>query len=125
MVEDDMFTNFPIIDVDCNFMTVLDSISTGKLCLVVVLHECFCYVITDGDIRRSIESLKHEVFNLTAADMIENPALCNSKDNKLSRALDIMEEKKVSSLLVFSDSVLVGVFGKIIFILIRFGILYD
>ncbi len=57
-------------------------------------------VITDGDIRRAMESREEQFFSILAKDlMTKNPKMI-SPDTKLTDTQKLMEQFKVNSLLV-------------------------
>jgi arabinose-5-phosphate isomerase len=80
---------------------VIQRITEGKLGLVVVLDESRIKgVITDGDIRRAMESREKEFFGLFAKDLMSlHPKLIHENE-KLITASSIMSENKINSLLV-------------------------
>ncbi|MBT5492374.1 KpsF/GutQ family sugar-phosphate isomerase [bacterium] len=103
--------NLPICDKENSIKDIIHTITDGKCGLVVVLEEnSIVGVITDGDIRRAMETQEDSFFSLTAKDiMSENPKTI-SKDEKLTIASDTMSESKVNSLLVVDDlNSLVGI----------------
>ena len=65
-------------------------------------------VISDGDLRRLLQARRAEILNLKAEDcMTLNPITIN-QDEMAAKALNIMEDKKITSLMVIDPS------GKII-----------
>jgi len=96
--------NLPISNKNENIKTVIHKITDGKCGLVVVLEDNkIAGVITDGDIRRAMESSEDNFFSLDASDLIsKNPKTIN-KNEKLTVASDIMNQNKVNSLLVVDD----------------------
>ena len=57
-------------------------------------------IITDGDLRRVMQKRQENVLGLTAADcMTKNPVML-SRTELAASALRIMEEKKITSLLI-------------------------
>lgn len=96
--------NLPISSKDINIKEVIHKITDGKCGLVVVLEDSkIAGVITDGDIRRAMESSEDNFFSLNADDLMsKNPKTIN-KNEKLTVASDIMNQNKVNSLLVIDD----------------------
>lgn len=96
--------NLPISSKDINIKEVIHKITDGKCGLVVVLEDNkIAGVITDGDIRRAMESSENNFFSLRANDLMSrNPKTIN-KNEKLTVASDIMNQNKVNSLLVIDD----------------------
>jgi arabinose-5-phosphate isomerase len=67
-------------------------------------------VISDGDLRRLLERHGKEVFDLTASQCMTREPKTIGPDSFAIAALDIMEQKKITSLPVVDDSgVLLGV----------------
>jgi arabinose-5-phosphate isomerase len=110
-VEDVMHKeNLPISQKSSNIKDVIQTISRARLGLVVVLENNNIEgIITDGDIRRAMESMESDFFSLKAKDlMTQNPKTINPK-TKLMEAQNMMAQYKVNSLLVTKDNKLVGV----------------
>ena len=91
----------PIINTNATIKEVIQNITEGKLGLVVVLDESGIKgIITDGDIRRAMESREKEFFSLFAKDLMSlHPKLIHENE-KLITASAIMSENKINSLLV-------------------------
>lgn len=96
--------NLPICEKDINIKEVIHKITDGKCGLVVVVENKLIEgVITDGDIRRSMENSEDKFFSLKANNLMsKNPKTVN-KNEKLTIASEIMNENKVNSLLVVND----------------------
>ena len=76
----------------------------------VVEDEKLAGVISDGDLRRLLEHRGKEVLELTAADCMTRTPKVVQADTFAIAALDIMEQKKITSLPVVDESgALVGV----------------
>ena len=76
----------------------------------VVEGEKLAGVISDGDLRRLLEHRGKEVLELTAADCMTRTPKVVQADTFAIAALDIMEQKKITSLPVVDESgALVGV----------------
>ncbi len=105
-VKDVMQThNLPECTEKSSIHEIVHSITKGKCGLVVVLLSGKIKgVITDGDIRRAMETQKSDFFNLTAHDLMSiNPKTVN-QSFKLTEAGDMMEKNKINSLLVVNDN---------------------
>lgn len=91
----------PITNSNATIKEVIQRITEGKLGLVVVTDENRINgVITDGDIRRTMESKEKEFFGLLAKDLMSlNPKVIDESE-KLITASAIMSENKINSLLV-------------------------
>jgi arabinose-5-phosphate isomerase len=91
----------PITNSNATSKEVIQRITEGKLGLVVVTDENGINgVITDGDIRRAMESREEDFFGLLAKDLMSlHPKVINESE-KLLTASTIMSENKINSLLV-------------------------
>ncbi len=91
----------PIINYKKNIKEALSIINKKKLGIVVVLKNNFIKgLISDGDLRREMKSIS-KITNLEKI-MTKNPLIVN-ESMPASKALTIMNEKKITSLLVVSD----------------------
>mgnify|MGYP000110121584 FL=1 len=97
--------NLPIISSQATIKEVIQRISEGKLGLVVIIdNNKIIGIITDGDIRRTMESREKDFFNLKAEDLMSiHPKLIYDTD-KLISASNIMSQHKINSLLVVNES---------------------
>ena len=97
--------NLPIISSQATIKEVIQKISEGKLGLVVIIdNNKIIGIITDGDIRRTMESREKDFFNLKAEDLMSiHPKLIYDTD-KLISASNIMSQHKINSLLVVNES---------------------
>ena len=90
---------------DLKGKTVIQKISEGKLGLVVIIdNNKIIGIITDGDIRRAMESREKDFFNLKAEDLISNEPKLIYESDKLISASNIMSQHKINSLLVVNES---------------------
>ena len=91
----------PVINYNKNLGEALEVINKKKLGIVVVLKNKFIEgLVTDGDLRREIKFLSKKT-NLRKL-MTKNP-LTVSENMPASKALAIMSEKKITSLLIVTD----------------------
>ena len=97
--------NLPIISSQATIKEVIQTISVGKLGLVVIIdNNKIIGIITDGDIRRTMESREKDFFSLKAEDLMSiHPKLIYDTD-KLISASNIMSQHKINSLLVVNES---------------------
>ena len=97
--------NLPIISSQATIKEVIQTISEGKLGLVVIIdNNKIIGIITDGDIRRTMESREKDFFSLKAEDLMSiHPKLIYDTD-KLISASNIMSQHKINSLLVVNES---------------------
>ena len=97
--------NLPIISSQATIKEVIQKISEGKLGLVVIIdNNKIIGIITDGDIRRTMESREKDFFNLKAEDLMSNHPKLIYESDKLISASNIMSQHKINSLLVVNES---------------------
>ena len=90
----------PVINHKKSFTDALKVMNKKKLGIVIVLkNKCIEGLVTDGDLRRELKNSSKE--NLQKL-MTKNPVVVNS-EMPASRVLAIMNEKKITSLLVVSE----------------------
>ncbi|WP_044418050.1 KpsF/GutQ family sugar-phosphate isomerase [Halarcobacter anaerophilus] len=96
--------DLPICNEIENIKNIIHIITDGKCGLVVVVNNFeIIGIITDGDIRRAMESNENNFFSLQAKDLMsKNPKMINLNE-KLTTASDLMNDNKVNSLLVVDD----------------------
>ena len=91
----------PVINLNKNFRQALKIMNQKKLGIVVVIKNKFIKgLVTDGDLRREIKSYSSEK---KLDQFIKKKPLVVNENMPASKALSIMNEKKITSLLVVSD----------------------
>ena len=91
----------PITNSNATIKEVIQRITEGKLGLVVVTNKNGINgVITDGDIRRAMESREKDFFGLLAKNLMSLHPKVIDESEKLITASTIMSENKINSLLV-------------------------
>ena len=91
----------PVIEINKKLKEALKIINKKKLGIVVVKKNKFIKgIITDGDIRRELKNYNNE--KKIIQFMSKNPLIVN-ENMPASKALGIMNNKKITSLLVVSD----------------------
>ena len=102
--------NLPLSHENTKIQELIQIISKGRLGLVVVLDNSrIIGIITDGDIRRAMETKENNFFQLRAKDLMsKNPKIVDI-DEKLITVQVKMTENKVNSLLVTEKNCFVGV----------------
>lgn len=93
--------NLPICNKDENIKDVIHKITDGKCGLE---DNKIFGVITDGDIRRAMETKESNFFNLTALELMSSNPKTVNQNEKLTVASEIMNENKVNSLLVVDEN---------------------
>jgi arabinose-5-phosphate isomerase len=102
--------NLPLVSTNTSIQDLVQKISSARLGLVVVMSSNqIVGIVTDGDIRRAMETAQEKFFTLKASDlMTKNPRTIASKA-KLAVAQKLMTEMKVNSLVVLEEKKLVGI----------------
>ena len=101
--------NLPLIKPDDSFEDVISIMTQGKLGLGIVHDGAVLGVITDGDLRRILSSKKADALELTAKEICSNNPIFISPDQKLVEAEHLLQEKKITTVLVGSKESLDGV----------------
>ncbi|WP_041057429.1 KpsF/GutQ family sugar-phosphate isomerase [Vibrio owensii] len=111
-VSDEMVSEFPLVKESADFTSVVHAISDGKLGLVLVEVDQGLAIITDGDVRKAMNANGKQVFDLKARDILTlNPAKISGSASTQS-AYEMMENKKITSLIVVEDERVIGVLKK-------------
>ena len=103
--------NLPICSSYTNIKDIIHKITDGKCGLVVVIDDNKINgIITDGDIRRAMETNEENFFSLKAKDLMTTTPKIIKANEKLVVASDMMSEAKVNSLLVVdNENYLIGI----------------
>ena len=97
--------DLPVVSPDCSALDMIHNVSRGGLGLIVICDEGkILGIVTDGDIRRAMESRQAEFFNIKAMDIATLNPKSISPDEKLIAAEKLMTRHKVNSLLVVDDT---------------------
>ncbi|WP_029406870.1 SIS domain-containing protein [Thiomicrorhabdus sp. Milos-T2] len=99
--------NLPMVTASSSVKEVIQSMNEGRLGLCIVDEGQG--IITDGDLRRHMEKNTTNFMQLTAQDLMGlNPKTINA-EARLNEAEEMMNENKITSLLVTEKDKLVGV----------------
>ena len=103
--------NLPVATPETSSKEIISIISQGMLGIVVVIeNNKICGVITDGDIRRTMEKQENNFFNLVAKNMMSKNPKIIPVDLKIVEAKKIMHQFKISSIpVVDNKNKLVGI----------------
>ena len=102
--------NLPLVEVTTGIQDLIQQISSARLGLVVVMKEGKIEgLVTDGDIRRAMETSQEDFFKLKALDIMTKNPRTVEKNSKLTAAQKLMTDVKVNSLLVVENEQLVGI----------------
>lgn len=98
-------SELPTVTADCSATEMIHKMSRGGLGLIIIMDgDKIEGIVTDGDVRRAMESRQAEFFNIRAIDIAtRSPKSINAKA-KLVEAEKMMTAYKVNSLLVTNDS---------------------
>ena len=103
--------DLPIVDENCSATEMIQRISQGGLGLIIICRDSeILGIVTDGDVRRAMESKQAEFFNIRPMDIASTSPKMIHPEEKLIEAEKMMTQHKINSLLVVDgDKHLVGV----------------
>lgn len=94
-------TELPVVGEDCSATEMIQRISQGGLGLIVICRgEEILGIVTDGDVRRAMESRQAEFFNIRPMDIASPSPKMIHPEEKLIEAEKMMTRHKINSLLV-------------------------
>lgn len=99
----------PVVNYDSEITEVINKMSEGKLGLVIVKKNTGYGIITDGDLRRALDKYKVNIFTMTPGEIMTPNPIYIAPEESLYKAKEILEEKKITLLLVGSPEKLNGV----------------
>lgn len=110
-VKDVMRTeSLPILSANDSFEDIISSISKGMLGLGVITDGGkIIGIITDGDLRRCLQANKEKALSMHAKDMATKNPMTISGEEKIIKAEELMNDKKISALLVAEKDQLIGI----------------
>tara|TARA_R110002072_G_scaffold1989_3_gene16469 strand:- start:32035 stop:32979 length:945 start_codon:yes stop_codon:yes gene_type:complete len=103
--------SLPIIFEDQKFENLVSEMSKGRLGTVVVLEKeskNVLGIVTDGDLRRAMQTHKGDIVNLLPTQIMTKNPTTILESEKLIKAEEKLQEKKISILLVLEDKKLKG-----------------
>ena len=96
--------DLPIITEQCSITEMIQRMSQGGLGLIVICRgEEILGIVTDGDVRRAMESKQAEFFNLQPIDIASKSPKMITATEKLIEAEKMMTQNKINSLLVVDE----------------------
>lgn len=102
--------NLPVIDENSTLIDVIHCMTNGRLGLSVVIKKgVISGIITDGDMRRTMEKHEKTFFSLRAKDIMTSNPKCISKDLGIIQVQEKLKEFKINSVLVAENNKLIGV----------------
>lgn len=99
--------NLPFINSDASVKEVIHAMTEGRMGLCIV--DDGAGVVTDGDLRRHMEEDLVGLMDKTAKDIMTANPMTIDAEAKLTDAETLMNEKKITSLLVAETNKIVGV----------------
>jgi arabinose-5-phosphate isomerase len=99
--------NLPLISASASMPAVIHSMNEGRLGLCIVDNGKG--IITDGDLRRHMEKDATGLMGKTAADIMGTSPKTIDAEATLSAAEELMNQHKITSLLVTENGALAGV----------------
>lgn len=98
--------DLPTVSPSLRMGEALIRMSSGRLglCVAIDADGRIAGIITDGDIRRAMESRKDRFFNLTVAEVMTRSPKCVQPDTKVNEIEAIMQNRKIHSVLVTDES---------------------
>ena len=97
-------TDLPVVGMDCTATEMIHRMTRGGLGLIVICDgERIEGIVTDGDLRRAMESRQAEFFNIKAIDIASRSPKSINVNAKLIDAEKMMTQYKVNSLLATDD----------------------
>ena len=101
--------NLPLVTADTTLMDLLHVVSTGRLGICVVMDgERIVGVVTDGDLRRTLENHGADALSLKADRIMSVNPLTITADTRVQEAVEIMEQRNITVLLVVDGDRLQG-----------------
>jgi arabinose-5-phosphate isomerase len=96
--------DLPVVGPDCGAVEMIHKVSRGGLGLIIIVDNGqIIGIVTDGDIRRAMESREAEFFKIKALDIATRSPKCVNVNAKLIEAERLMTQNKVNSLLATDD----------------------
>lgn len=96
--------DLPVVAPDMKLGEAVIHVSNGRLGLVVAIEDGRVVgIITDGDVRRAMESSQDRFFQLTVKDIMTSTPKVVAPDVRIEKIVSIMRENKIHSVLVVDD----------------------
>jgi arabinose-5-phosphate isomerase len=92
----------PRVRVTTPMKDAIEEMSKKKIGMTCVLDErgLLAGIITDGDLRRMLDRFRGNLFRKTAGDCMTLDPITIDKEDLATEALNIMEEKRITSLVI-------------------------
>lgn len=113
IVDDEMTTEgLPFVDPSATVMSVLSVMTRSGLGVAIVTGDDGYGLITDGDVRRLLDAHGPQAFDRRASEFMSRDPVIVSRGTRVQDALDLLGQRKITSLLVTENNLVVGVFKK-------------
>lgn len=98
--------NLPVVSSDMLLGEAVTLVSKGRLGLCVINDKDGKVegIITDGDVRRAMESSQNRFFTLSVKDIMTKNPVTISPDTKISMVEKIMQDRKIHAVLVVDEN---------------------
>ena len=95
----------PVVEKEAPMSVVLQEMSDKRLGMTCIVdkEQKLVGIITDGDLRRKLQDFGESLFKLTAEECMTEEPLVVGQDELATYALNVMEEHKITSLVVSSS----------------------
>ncbi len=99
-------SEIPTIKAENSFNDVLYEISSKRLGVVFVIDDngALFGVITDGDLRRAVETYKSKIFSMRAFEIMTKNPKSIDEESLAAKAANIMERYEITSLAVLNEN---------------------
>ena len=112
-VEDEMISDeLPFVTTESSLLDVIQVMTKGQLGLAIIQNIEGYAVITDGDVRRLIDQYKDAAFTKKACDFMSVNPVQVPLGTRVEDALALVNNRRITSLLVVENGGVVGVFKK-------------
>ncbi|MBP9185565.1 MAG: KpsF/GutQ family sugar-phosphate isomerase [Bacteroidia bacterium] len=93
--------NLPIVKPTDSIQQVINTMSSGRLGLAIVVDKkAIAGIITDGDLRRAMDKHTAKLFTLTASKIMTHKPITINKKMMMAEAEELMNTHKIMSLIV-------------------------
>lgn len=97
--------DLPVVSPEMKLGEAVIHVSNGRLGLcVAVENDQVVGIITDGDVRRAMESSQDKFFSLSVKDIMTKTPKTVSPEEKIEKIQTIMHQNKIHSVLVVDDT---------------------
>ena len=111
-VENEMFDAPSPISDTTGFQQILAAVTSSKLGIALVSLQVGIGLITDGDLRRAVETYGPEVFHVSAQSLATRNPISIVPTARVEDALALMDREGIACLLVTDGEAVVGVMKK-------------